>query len=81
MCHSKGNKQNLKNILIVQHPCVFVHEIPTWHKAEIIALYFCFHRIGHQNGVLVLSCNGTVLLKKCKQLFEYPHLLLLRDIL
>ncbi len=49
-------------------------------KIKIIAAHFCFHHIGHQNGVLVLSCNGTVRLKKCKQLFEYQHLLLLRDI-
>jgi hypothetical protein len=26
------------------------------------------------------TCNGTVRFKKCKQLFEYQHLLWLRDI-
>ncbi len=34
-----------------------------------------------KKGLEFYKCNGTARFKKCKQLFEYQHLLLLRDIL
>ncbi len=43
-------------------------------------MYLPWHHICHQGWSVDILYNGTARFKKCKHLFEYQHLLFLRDV-
>ncbi len=56
---------------LINYGCIKLHKVVSWNL-----LYKTFLRLIYQ--VVMYASNGTTHLKKCKQLFEYQHLLLLK---